>query len=339
MVDARRQLSDSDSESSRPGSTALYTQDAGKAGPRPQSHGQISSRGSTGDVQPFELTDFDVQERPSSSARDEDDMLSSLPGSQTPWYQEGPQKYDTSQSPYSYNYSIGTDNLSAPPLPRGMISGEGFAPERQYGHIPRESATYSATMPSSRAVTVRPIRRDHTTYRLAPGGNEYLPSETDPSGETKVSKDGHPLGGRVFRFQTFQLPHRGDTLFMLGKECSIALGYRGYDVIFKYNSSLLKIIVSDTEKESLIQQGIIPESEISQQIAIVTARSMFRQFGARMIQDGRRVRDDYWEADARKQGFTEEDTADETTPGAVKARDAKAAQASPQALRTTFGFR
>ncbi|KIN03302.1 hypothetical protein OIDMADRAFT_27737 [Oidiodendron maius Zn] len=88
------------------------------------------------------------------------------------------------------------------------------------------------------------------------------------------------------------------------------------------------------EKEDLIHQEILPFSYRSRQIAIVTARSMFRQFGSRVIVNGRRVRDDYWETKARKQRFTEEDLAGEKRPGATKARDVAAAEASATALLT-----
>jgi hypothetical protein len=52
---------------------------------------------------------------------------------------------------------------------------------------------------------------------------------------------------------------------------------------------------------------------------------MFRQFGSRVIINGRRVRDDYWETKARKQGFTEAELAGEKRPGASKAREVAAA--------------
>jgi hypothetical protein len=45
---------------------------------------------------------------------------------------------------------------------------------------------------------------------------------------------------------------------------------------------------------------------------------MFRQFGSRVIVNGRRVRDDYWEVKARKQGFTEEDSASKRRPGGAE---------------------
>jgi len=112
---------------------------------------------------------------------------------------------------------------------------------------------------------------------------------------------------------------------MLATECARVLGYRDSYLLFNKNRSLHKIIANQAEKDDLIQQEILPYSYRSRQIAIVTARSMFRQFGSRLIVDGRRVRDDYWEAKARKQGFTEEDAAGEKRPGAAKQRMAEAA--------------
>jgi hypothetical protein len=170
--------------------------------------------------------------------------------------------------------------------------------------------------------------RNHTTTRLDPEGKEYIPNKIDPGGETKVSKHGFPLEGRVFRCRTFQLPDRGETLFMLGKDCAHVLGYLDSDLLFNRNRSLFEIIITQAEVEDLIQQHVIHEWRLPQPIAIVTARSMFRQFGARLIENGRRVQDDYWEAEAREQGFTAEDAAGEKRPGATKAEETTAAQAS-----------
>jgi Chromatin remodelling complex Rsc7/Swp82 subunit len=64
----------------------------------------------------------------------------------------------------------------------------------------------------------------------------------------------------------------------------------------------------------------------------VTAKSMFRQFGSRVIQNGRRVRDDYWESKARKQGFTEDDLAGEKRPAEAKSREAAAAEIQLHAM-------
>ncbi|KAK4957536.1 hypothetical protein LTR10_005503 [Elasticomyces elasticus] len=195
---------------------------------------------------------------------------------------------------------------------------------------PQRSTPGSATKPP--VVKALPTVRDHTTDQLTPEGDEYIPRETDPGGETKVSKDGYPLDGRKYRCRTFQVPNRGEKLFMLATECARVLGYRDSYLLFNKNRSLFKIIANQQEKDNLIHQEILPYSYRSRQIAIVTARSMFRQFGSRLIDGGRRVRDDYWEAKAKKQGFTEDDLAGEKRPGAAKAREAAAAEASQHAL-------
>jgi hypothetical protein len=174
-------------------------------------------------------------------------------------------------------------------------------------------------------VKALPTVRDHTTDQLSPEGDEYIPKEFDEAGEKKVDALGYLQGGREYKCRTFRVPNRGDKLFMLATECARVLGYRDSYLLFNKNRSLYKIIASQIEKDNLIQQDILPYSYRSRQIAIVTAKSMFRQFGSRVIQNGRRVRDDYWESKARKQGFTEEDLAGEKRPGAAKARDAAAA--------------
>jgi Chromatin remodelling complex Rsc7/Swp82 subunit len=119
---------------------------------------------------------------------------------------------------------------------------------------------------------------------------------------------------------------------MLATECARVLNYRDSYLLFNKNRSLYKIIATQPEKDHLINQEILPYSYRSRQIAIVTAKSMFRQFGSRVIIAGRRVRDDYWESKARKQGFTEDDMAGEKRPGGAKSREAAAAESQLQAL-------
>lgn len=182
------------------------------------------------------------------------------------------------------------------------------------------------TTPTKSTLKALPTVRDHTTDQLTESGDEYVPREHDEFGEKKVLPNGQLQGGRVYRCRTFLVPNRGDKLFMLATECARVLGYRDSYLLFNKNRSLFKIIASQTEKDDLVQQEILPFSYRSRQIAIVTARSMFRQFGSRVIENGRRVRDDYWEQKARKQGFTEADLAGEKRPGAAKAREAAEAQ-------------
>ena len=167
-----------------------------------------------------------------------------------------------------------------------------------------------------------PTVRDHTTDQLNPEGDEFIPREFDENGEKKVTANGALLDGREYKCRTFWVPGRGDKLFMLATECARVLGYRDSYLLFNKNRSLHKIIANQVEKDHLISQDILPYSYRSRQIAIVTARSMFRQFGSRVVNNGRRVRDDYWEAKAVKQGFTEEDPAGEKRPGGARQRAA-----------------
>lgn len=87
---------------------------------------------------------------------------------------------------------------------------------------------------------------------------------------------------------------------MLATECSRVLGYRDSYLLLNKNRSFYKLIASEAEKEDLIHQEILPFSYCSRKIAIVTAKPMFRQFGSRIIINGRRVRGDYWESKACK---------------------------------------
>jgi hypothetical protein len=193
---------------------------------------------------------------------------------------------------------------------------------------PSQTSPPPKSTPTKTVVKALPTVRDHTTDQLGPEGDEYIPREYDEAGEKKVTATGHLNDNREYKCRTFFVPNRGNKLFMLATECARVLGYRDSYLLFNKNRSLYKIIATQTEKEDLIQQEILPFSYRSRQIAIVTAKSMFRQFGSRVIVNGRRVRDDYWESKARKQGFTEADLAGEKRPGGAKARDAAAAEAA-----------
>ena len=207
----------------------------------------------------------------------------------------------------------------------------------QNNATPSQASPPPKPTPTKPMVKALPTVRDHTTDQLGKEGDEYIPKEFDDSGERKVDAMGYPQEGRVYKCRTFRVPNRGEKLFMLATECARVLGYRDSYLLFNKNRSLFKIIATQTEKDDLIQQDILPYSYRSRQIAIVTAKSMFRQFGSRVIVNGRRVRDDYWESKARKQGFTEEDLAGEKRPGAAKARDTAAAEAATAGIMPTLG--
>ncbi|MCJ1379558.1 hypothetical protein MMC17_002659 [Xylographa soralifera] len=155
----------------------------------------------------------------------------------------------------------------------------------------------------------------HTTDAISPSGTEYIPRLYDEAGDKKIASDGSLLGSREYRPRAFLVVGKGDTLFMLADECARLLGYRDSYMLFHKNRCLYKIILGQAEKDDLIHQEILPYSHRSRQIAVVTEKSMFRQFGSRIIRNGRRVRDDYWEESARAQDFSEDDMAGPQKPG------------------------
>lgn len=215
-------------------------------------------------------------------------------------------------------------------------------PPQQLQQSPPNASPPSGSPPEKTTPTKAPLLkalptvRDHTTDQLNEARDEYLPKEFDDAGEQKVDPDGKLQGDREYRCRTFTVPLRGKKLFMLATECARVLSYRDSYLLFNKNRSLHKIIAAQIEKDDLIQQDILPYSYRSRQIAIVSARSMFRQFGSRVIVNGRRVRDDYWESKARKQGFTEDDLAGEKRPGGAKAREAAAEAANAANMLPTL---
>ncbi|KAM5356163.1 hypothetical protein ACJ41O_002809 [Fusarium nematophilum] len=135
-----------------------------------------------------------------------------------------------------------------------------------------------------------------------------LPEDTE--GETKVDKLGNLQGGRDYRCRTFTVTGRGDRLYMLSTEPARCVGFRDSYLFFTKHRKLYKIIVDDDEKRDMIERDIIPHSYKGRSIGIVTARSVFREFGARIIVGGKRIFDDYSVAQARADGVVEGQLAD-----------------------------
>jgi chromatin structure-remodeling complex protein RSC7 len=132
----------------------------------------------------------------------------------------------------------------------------------------------------------------------------------DAEGETKVDKMGRLQGGREYRCRTFTVQGRGERLYMLSTEPARCVGFRDSYLFFTKHKRLYKIIVDDEEKRDMIEREIIPHSYKGRAIGIVTARSVFREFGALIVVGGRRITDDYEVAKARQDGVTEGEIAD-----------------------------
>ena len=132
----------------------------------------------------------------------------------------------------------------------------------------------------------------------------------DPEGEAKVDKQGNLDGGRDYRCRTFTVLGRGNRLYMLSTEPARCVGFRDSYLFFTKHRKLYKIIVDDDEKRDMIEREIIPHSYKGRSIGVVTARSVFREFGARIIVGGKRILDDYSVARARADGVVEGQLAD-----------------------------
>ncbi|EON97580.1 putative chromatin structure-remodeling complex protein rsc7 protein [Phaeoacremonium minimum UCRPA7] len=140
--------------------------------------------------------------------------------------------------------------------------------------------------------------------------NDEVDLPEDPEGETKVDKLGNLLGDREYRCRTFTVLGRGDRLYMLSTEPARCVGFRDSYLFFTKHRKLCKIIIDDDEKRDMIEREIIPHSYKGRSIGIVTARSVFREFGALIVVGGRRIIDDYDIARAKEEGAVEGELAD-----------------------------
>jgi chromatin structure-remodeling complex protein RSC7 len=138
-----------------------------------------------------------------------------------------------------------------------------------------------------------------------------------PEGEEKVDTDGHLQDGREYRVRTFTIFGRGRRLYMLSTEPARCLGFRDSYLFFQKHKYLYKILIDEDEKRDLIDRDVMPHSYKGRQIGVVTARSVFREFGARIVIGGKKVTDDYDAPGARERGDVEGELAvpDDRLPG------------------------
>ncbi|GAM90577.1 hypothetical protein ANO11243_086210 [Dothideomycetidae sp. 11243] len=140
--------------------------------------------------------------------------------------------------------------------------------------------------------------------------NDEADLPEDDEGEQKVDKDGNLQGGRDYRVRVFNITGRENRLYMLSTEPARCTGFRDSYLFFNKHLGLFKIILSDEEKMDLIERDVMPHSYKGRSIGVVTARSVFREFGARIVVGGRKVIDDYYEGAARSRGDIEGEVAD-----------------------------
>ena len=189
------------------------------------------------------------------------------------------------------------------PRKRGGWRGRGFGAGR-WGK-PRGGPSHVTQVPLDKEGNMANVKDDEVE----------LPE--DAEGETKVDKMGKLLGDREYRVRVFTISGKGDRLYMLSTEPARCIGFRDSYLFFQKHKQLYKIILAEEAKRDLIERNIIPHSYKGRAIGVVTARSVFREFGARIIIGGRKIVDDYQVAAARAHGDVEGEFAvpDDKVPG------------------------
>ena len=156
-------------------------------------------------------------------------------------------------------------------------------------------------------VTQQPVDKEGNMMDVI---NDEVELPEDAEGEAKVDKMGNLQGGRDYRCRTFTVLGRGARLYMLSTEPARCVGFRDSYLFFTKHKRLYKIIINEDEKRDLIERELIPHSYKGRAIGIVTARSVFREFGAQIIIGGKRIIDDYEVTKLRADGVVEGTVAD-----------------------------
>ncbi|KAG8525890.1 uncharacterized protein KY384_000650 [Bacidia gigantensis] len=169
-------------------------------------------------------------------------------------------------------------------------------------------------------VTQVPIDKEGNMANIV-GDEVELPDDSE--GEKKVTKDGELQGGREYRVRTFRIEGKGEKLYMLSTEPARCIGFRDSYLFFQKHKHLYKIIIAEDAKKDLIDRGLIPHSYKGRAIGVVTARSVFREFGAKIVVGGRKITDDYLVAEAGARGDVEGEYAvpEDEVPGGAEGYD------------------
>lgn len=191
----------------------------------------------------------------------------------------------------------------------------GFGPGGAGGAMRSGSARWAARGRGSRGGTSHLVMvpRDENGNPYPVEDDELLLPE-DPAGEVKVNKLGELQGGREYRVRTFTVLGRGRRLYMLSTEPARCMGFRDSYLLFQKHRRLHKVIADEGEKFDLIERDIIPHSYKGRSIGIVTARSVFREFGAKIVLGGKKIIDDYYVQEAVDAGSVEGEIADPDDP-------------------------
>ncbi|QPG73504.1 hypothetical protein FOA43_000815 [Brettanomyces nanus] len=151
---------------------------------------------------------------------------------------------------------------------------------------------------------IKKVFVDEDGNRLTIRDDEVVTPD-DPKGDEKITEMGDLRGGRQFKVKTFTAIGRGDRKYMVSTDIARNVGYRDSYFLFQKHSHLFRVTINEVDKLTMIRAGILPSSFKTRAVYLVTARSIYKEFGAKVIINGRQVIDDYYEDKARKDGAIE----------------------------------
>ncbi|GMM34485.1 hypothetical protein DASC09_018100 [Saccharomycopsis crataegensis] len=164
-----------------------------------------------------------------------------------------------------------------------------------------DSSKATSTEPPVASVTSN--SKSKVQLKESETGDEY-DLEIDEKGEAKIDHEGNLLDGRTFRIPTFMISHKGTRKFMLATKVARTLNLRDSHNLFTKYPQLYKIPLNIKEKFELIDRKMLPVSYKSRAVNLIFTRSVFKVFGSRVILNGKKVDDDYYEQKAIDRGET-----------------------------------
>ena len=234
-----------------------------------------------------------------ASAGEESDVVSRPP---TPARRGGPRRRRAGRASRGRAHEVDANEESEV---KDELSDKG-TPKKRGGFRGGPRSSWGGRWARSRAAAANPnqIPLDNEGNMATVKGDEVELPE-DPEGENKVDKMGRLADGREYRVRVFTISGKGDRLYMLSTEPARCIGFRDSYLFFQKHRTLFKVILAEDAKRDLIDRDVIPHSYKGRTIGVVTARSVFREFGARIVIGGKKVVDDYQVAAARANGDVE----------------------------------
>ena len=110
-----------------------------------------------------------------------------------------------------------------------------------------------------------------------------------------ITRDGNLKDGRIFKLATYILPRHPTRLYMLASDLAKEFGFRDSFLLFQRTQGLFRLVATDADKLFLINHlKVLPRMRKYAPVPIVSAKSAFRVFGHKLIQNGLPDIDQYY---------------------------------------------